>query len=138
VSLCLCHLAGCYLLLPEGICRKAYWGLWTGFRLLHPVFRLTCCGGVTLPRRAPPRVDFSVRSPEDCLCHKASRGLFSTGWELIVRANLGLCFPDLIIYSALTLFPSKLLEFFFCADELDRAIIEQNAPAFWIVVVESK
>ena len=36
------------------------------------------------------------------------------------------------------LFPSKLLEFFFGANELNRAIIEQNAAAFWVVVIESE
>jgi len=36
------------------------------------------------------------------------------------------------------LFPSKLLEFFGGANELYRAIIEQNAAAAGFVVIESK
>jgi len=37
---------------------------------------LPCCGGVVSPRQ----VDFSVRSPKDCI-------LFSIGWALIVRTG---------------------------------------------------
>ena len=41
-------------------------------------------------------------------------------------------------FSITALFPSKLLEFFLGVDEFNRAIIEQNAAAFWVVVIKSK
>jgi len=87
---------------------------------------LPCCGGAPLPRRA----DFYVRSPKDCL-------MFSTGWSLIVRAESNLNSADFFIPIP-ALFPTKLLEFFFGANEFNRAIIEQNAAAMRIVVIESK
>jgi len=36
------------------------------------------------------------------------------------------------------LLPLKLVEFFFGADKLYGAIIEQNAATLWVVVVESE
>jgi len=93
-SLCLCAFAP--LAAAICLCRKASAGR-------HPVD----CGlasVLTLPRRAV-----------FCL-------LFSTGWSLIVRIDPHLCSADLFI-PTMVLLPSKLLEFFFGADELNGAVV---------------
>jgi len=88
--------------------------MWTVDWPQPSVFWLPCCGGVPSrlrlgpsPRRAHRRVDF-------CL-------LFSTGWALIVRAEFCLSSADPFI--PCQLFPSKLLEFFFVADEFYSAVV---------------
>ncbi len=46
--------------------------------------------------------------------------------------------PDYLYHSPVSLFPAEVIEFFFGANEFDSAVIEQDAAAFWVVIIEGK
>jgi hypothetical protein len=100
----------------------------------HPTFHAGRCFCI---RFTPPDVGGSTRFTN----HQArvtiheSRATNRPRWALVWSFR---CFSPALSGAFLSLFPAKLLEFFFCANELNRAVVQENAATLWVVVVEGK